>query len=245
MFAWKSKASTFAGLYLTALKACIFLCELYSVVVAFKRCVLIVWLCSECESERLLYTPEQWTVLIVVFCCIMKLSSVTVFINLLLIFYLWVFWAFVIYWGDSWENCLCMTKDPPHLHHVATSDLLLIFSNITLVATLPCKIWKCKNVDSGPINLYTKQLIWTVLVFSLLFLVSFSLYCSFSSSSSSQLSEHTTLHPSMFISQKSQIRNMEHTLVQSKSEWCNKTQWCSNNYTIKRKRIKPKKVNKT
>jgi len=31
-------------------------------------------------------------------------------------------------------------------------------------------------------------------------------------------------HPSMFISQKSQSRNMEHTLVQSKSEWCNKTQ---------------------
>ena len=28
------------------------------------------------------------------------------------------------------------------------------------------------------------------------------------------------VHPSMFISQKSQIRNMEHTLVQSKSEWC-------------------------
>jgi len=28
---------------------------------------------------------------------------------------------------------------------------------------------------------------------------------------------------SMLISQKSQIRNMEHTLVQSKSEWCNKT----------------------
>ena len=32
------------------------------------------------------------------------------------------------------------------------------------------------------------------------------------------------IHPSMFISQKSQIRHMQHTLVQSKSKWCNKTQ---------------------
>jgi len=37
---------------------------------------------------------------------------------------------------------------------------------------------------------------------------------------------------------------MKHTLVQSKSEWCNTTQWCTINYTIKRKRIKPKKVKK-
>ena len=36
--------------------------------------------------------------------------------------------------------------------------------------------------------------------------------------------DNLPIHPSMFISQKSQIRNMEHTLVQSKSEWCNKTQ---------------------
>jgi len=32
------------------------------------------------------------------------------------------------------------------------------------------------------------------------------------------VSEPLQIHPSMFISQKSQIRNMEHTLVQSKSE---------------------------
>ena len=46
-----------------------------------------------------------------------------------------------------------------------------------------------------------------------------------------------SIHPSMFISQKRQIRHMRHTLVQTISEWCNKTQQCTNNYTIKRKRI--------
>jgi len=30
-------------------------------------------------------------------------------------------------------------------------------------------------------------------------------------------------NPSMFISQKRQIRHTQHTLVQSKSEWCHKT----------------------
>jgi len=32
-----------------------------------------------------------------------------------------------------------------------------------------------------------------------------------------------SIHLSMFIYQKCKIRHMEHTLVQSKSEWCNKT----------------------
>ena len=33
---------------------------------------------------------------------------------------------------------------------------------------------------------------------------------------------HPSIHPSMFISQKSQIRHVQHALIRTKSEWCNK-----------------------